>query len=450
MNKVILAVFLYMVAVGSGHAAVWVKLQENKDAKLMLDKQSVLEVDKLKRAWIKIVYKTPQTNVEVADKTYNLSKLLWFFDCATQKAATSQVFQFSNEELIYSAAVDSKMAKFIEPVPETDIDVAMRHVCNIGTPAMQPEDKPVPLAKPKAEKVEKETAATQEDEKEAKPEAPEPAVKPKVEKKEQVAKRPEETKEKQQVAELGASDSVKEKTSPANLPIKPEHQSAENKHWGYEGKEGPEFWGKLSPEYATCDIGLNQSPINIEHTVNAILKPLKTFQRFPAYDIINNGHTIQVNFKQGNMVALESVLYHMRQVHFHSPSENTIHGQSFPLEAHFVHQDDKGKLVVIAVMFEEGEANSGLARLWGQIPTEVNTPKLLKGRITPSDLIPKQYGYYRFSGSLTTPPCSEGVSWIVMKTPMTVSKAQIDAFKKAIHHDNNRPVQALNGRLVIE
>jgi len=430
MNKIIAIVLLSLAATTNSHAAVWVKLQENNGAKLMLDKQSVLEVDKHKKAWIKIIYKEPQTNIEVAEKTYNLSKLLWLFDCATQKAAASQVFQFSGDELIYSAAIDSKMAKFIEPVPETEIDVAMRYVCGIAVPAETAQEKPVVA-----------------------PSKPEPAkTEVKIEKKEVNAEKPELTKAK--IAETltaAANKSNKITIKPlAESKLKQENKNVANKRWSYEGKEGPEFWGKLNPEYTTCDLGRNQSPINIDKTVQAILKPLKTFQRFPAYDIVNTGYTMQVNFKQGNMVVLDSVLYHMRQVHFHAPSENTIHGKTYPLEAHFVHEDAMGNLTVLAVMFEEGKANEAITRLWQQMSGEVNIAKPLKSRVLPSELVPKNSGYYRFSGSLTTPPCTEGVSWVVMKMPMTASKEQIEAFKNVIRHENNRPLQALNGRMVVE
>jgi carbonic anhydrase len=150
------------------------------------------------------------------------------------------------------------------------------------------------------------------------------------------------------------------------------------------------------------------------------------------------------------MLALDNAAFQMKQVHFHAPSENTIHGKSFPLEAHFVHADSKGNLAVIGVMFTEGKANPALAKIWEQLPNEEGEPSTLKSRTLPSELMPENKSYYRFSGSLTTPPCSEGVRWLLMKNPLTASKEQIEAFKKAVHHDNNRPVQALNGRVIIE
>jgi len=432
MNKIIVIVLLSFAVVTNSYAAVWVKLQDNKDSKLMLDKQSVLEVDKLKRAWIKIVYKTPQTNIEVAEKTYNLSKLLWFFDCASQKSATSQVFQYSDDELIFSAAVDSKAAKFIEPIPETDIDIAMRYVCGIRDSALPTAEKATPApAKSIAEKIEKKEVIK------AKPEVKTEPVKPALSK-------PEISKA--LVAAAEKSDKIVIKP----IEIHKMEKGSAKVHWSYEGKEGPEFWGKLNPEFSTCELGRNQSPINIDKTLDATLNPLKTFQRFPANDILNNGHTIQVNFKQGNILVLDSVLYQMKQVHFHSPSENTIHGKSYPLEAHFVHADVNGNLTVLAVMFEEGKANDALGRLWQQMPSLVDAPSPIKSRVLPSELIPPDNSYFRFGGSLTTPPCTEGVNWILMKTPMTASAAQIEAFRNVVQHQNNRPVQALNSRFVVE
>ncbi len=418
MNKIIGVVLLSCIVSANSYAAAWVKLQENGNAKLMLDKQSILDKEKYKRAWVKVTYKAPQINAEAADKTYNLSKMLWFFDCATQTAATSQVFQYSNEELIYSAAVDYKAARFIEPVPETDIDYGMRYVCEIGkTDAM--------------------------------------AQKPEKASKTDIAKKPEVGEKK--AIEDNQEKPVEEKPAVTETapPAKVEAKSADNKldhkkHWTYEGKEGPENWGKLSTEFSQCDTGRNQSPINIDQTIHASLKQLKTLQKFPGKDIVNNGHTIQVNFKEGNMMVLDNAPFQMKQVHFHTPSENTLHGKSYPLEAHFVHANSRGELTVIGVVFEEGKPNEALEHLWNEMPKEIDKPVPLKSRVLPGELIPQNRTYYRFSGSLTTPPCSEGVRWILMKTPMTASKSQIELFKQAIHHDNSRPVQPLNGRPVLE
>ena len=410
MKRLIALFILCFALCNNSQAAQWVKLSDNNIEKIMLDKQSILQQDKYKRAWVKVEYKTPQKNPETIDKQYNLSKLLWFFDCSAQKSATSQVFQYLNSELVYSAGIDAKSAEFIEPVPETDMDIAMRYVCQAEKPA--------------AAKINVETQKTSV----TKPEAP---AKP-------VEEKPTETKAPTVTAKSTAM-------KPADAK-KGDHKP----HWAYEGKEGPDNWAKLSPEFATCDAGRNQSPINVEGSIHAAIKALKAIQKFPAKDIFNNGHTVQINFKEGNMLALDNSAFQMKQVHFHAPSENTIHGKSFPLEAHFVHADAKGNLAVIGVMFTEGKSNPALAKLWEQLPEEESQPITLKNRVMPSEFMPDNKTYYRFSGSLTTPPCSEGVRWLLMKNPITASKEQIDAFKKAVHHSNNRPVQALNGRVIIE
>lgn len=416
MKKIIFLLLCFTFS-GSSHALTWARLSENSTSKLMLDKQSVLQQDLLKKAWVKIEYKTPQKNLESLGKEYNLAKAPWFFDCTAQKSATSQVFQYLDSELVYSAGIDPKSAEFIEPVPESDVDIAMRHVCRADKPVVALADKPAKLSAP----------PTATNTAEAKPETETPAEPTtKV-----VATKPEAAKTK--------DDKSKHAKADAHKP-----------HWEYEGKAGPENWGKLSPEFAACDIGRNQSPINIEDTMRASLKPICGIQKFPAKEIFNNGHTVQVNFKTGNMLVLDSAPYQMKQVHFHAPSENTIKGKSYPLEAHFVHADAKGSLTVIGVMFNVGKANAGLAKLWSQMSDKEGKPVTLKTRVTPAEMMPENRAYYRFSGSLTTPPCGEGVRWILLKTPMTATKEQIEAFEKAVHHNNNRPVQALNGRLVVE
>jgi carbonic anhydrase len=420
MKKIIFLLCCFAFSANS-HALTWVRLNENSTSKLMLDKQSIQQQNALKKAWVKIEYSAPQQNPDTLGVEYNHAKLLWFFDCATQKSATSQVFQYLDKALVFSAGVEAKNAEFIEPVPESDVDIAMRYVCHADKPVAAVVDK---AAKPVTQKADAKDAEIKPDAEvpvapTAKAEAAPEAVKTKDEK----------TKD----------DKSKHAKADAHKP-----------HWTYSGKEGPEHWGKLSPEFATCDIGRNQSPINIDETMRASPKPIRGIQKFPAKEIFNNGHTVQVNFKTGNMLVLDSAPYQMKQVHFHAPSENTIKGKSYPLEAHFVHADAKGNLAVIGVMFNEGKANAGLTKLWPQMSDKESKPVALKTRVTPAEMMPENRAYYRFSGSLTTPPCSEGVRWILLKTPMTASKEQIEAFEKAVHHQNNRPVQPLNGRVVVE
>lgn len=433
--KIICFLFMGLAFTGESLAANWVKLSENGTSKLLIDKQSILEKDQLTRAWVKVEYKKAQINSESADKAYNLSKLLWYFDCPAQKSATTQVFQYMNAETVFSAGIDVKAAEFIEPVPETDLDRAMRYVCSRAQPKNQHETK---LAnKPSENKsqtpITKENATAEAEKK------PAPAAEPAATEAKPVESKVVEAK----------PEAVKAAPEKAAM-IKPTKDKTHAAHWTYEGKDGPENWGKLQPEFATCDVGQNQSPVNIDATIDAPLKTLKGIQKMPAKEIVNNGHTIQANFKEGNMLLLDDTPFQMKQVHFHTPSENTIKGKPYPLEAHFVHVDKKGNLAVIAVMYKEGKMNAGLEKLWSQMPKEAGAPVPLNTKVSASVLMPENRDYYRFSGSLTTPPCTEGVRWLVLKTPLTVSKEQITAFEEVLHHHNNRPVQPLNGRVVLE
>lgn len=225
--------------------------------------------------------------------------------------------------------------------------------------------------------------------------------------------------------------------------------AAEGAHWGYTGEAAPENWAKLSPEFASCS-GKNQSPIDLQGFIHAELKPLKFNYQTGAKSIVNNGHTVQVNYAPGSTLTVDGGEFELKQFHFHAPSENLIKGKSYPLEGHFVHADKNGNLLVLAVMFVKGKENKALAQAWAQMPHQAGEPRDSEGRISAADLLPANHGYYRFNGSLTTPPCSEGVRWLVMKHPVSASVEQIEAFEHVMHHPNNRPVQPVNARTVLE
>lgn len=220
-------------------------------------------------------------------------------------------------------------------------------------------------------------------------------------------------------------------------------------HWEYSGEAGPGHWAKLTPEFGQC-AGSNQSPVDLSGLVEAKLAPLVLHYQAGGNTVVNNGHTVQVGYAPGSTLQLDGTTFELKQFHFHAPSENLIEGKSYPLEGHLVHVSDKGEIAVVAVMFEAGKANPVLAAAWGELPAKVGDIHTLKAPLAAEQLLPESRDYYRFSGSLTTPPCSEGVRWLVMKQPVEVSQAQIDAFKAVMHHPNNRPVQPLNGRVVLQ
>jgi carbonic anhydrase len=222
-------------------------------------------------------------------------------------------------------------------------------------------------------------------------------------------------------------------------------------HWGYSGHEGPENWGSLAPEYALCAKGKNQSPVNLTGMVEAELPPISFSYAPSPLDEIDNGHTIKDSFSQGSSITVDGHTYNLLQVHWHTPSENQIKGKSFPMEAHLVHADKDGNLAVISVMYTRGTENHGIAAIWDKMPTKTGaTVKDDTVMINPMDILPANRDYYRFNGSLTTPPCTQGVLWMVMKESVQASEAQIAKFHDTFHHDTNRPVQPINARLVLK
>ncbi|MEI6414366.1 MAG: carbonic anhydrase family protein [Pseudomonadota bacterium] len=235
-------------------------------------------------------------------------------------------------------------------------------------------------------------------------------------------------------------------------------------HWDYEGDQGPTHWGELDPKFSTCASGKEQTPINIANAIKAQLQPIQFNYTTKTVEILNNGHTVQANFAPGSSITLEGRTFELKQVHFHVPSENLIQGRLFPMEAHFVHADKEGNLAVIGLMFEEGSAFTALEPLWAKMPKDVQKlPLADASAVSASDLLSAgqkshpdarlgaDLGYYRFSGSLTTPPCSEGVFWIVLKKAATASQAQIQKFADVLHHHhNNRPVQPVNARPILQ
>lgn len=226
------------------------------------------------------------------------------------------------------------------------------------------------------------------------------------------------------------------------------------KNWSYEGATDPQHWAELSPDNIACGKGKNQSPINIDTNATTDIKqePIKlNYSMLVADRIKNTGHSIQVDMRSGGSVTLDGEEFELKQLHFHTPSENTVNGKHFPMETHFVHQNDKGDLAVLAMMFIPGKEDATLSNLWKKMPANVGDST----RLTASDLKSIETdsrfsNYYRYNGSLTTPPCTEGVRWVVMKTPMTVSQGQVQALQQALKHSNNRPVQKLNARFIME
>jgi carbonic anhydrase len=220
-------------------------------------------------------------------------------------------------------------------------------------------------------------------------------------------------------------------------------------HWSYEGKTDAGHWAELDEGYATCKLGKNQSPINIEtrRARRADLKPIEFSYAQGAAEVVNNGHTIQVNVPNGGNISIDGKPYQLLQFHFHTPSEEKIDGKAYPLVAHMVHKNAEGKLAVVAVLFKQGAENRSLKPVFAAMPAAEGEKAALGNGFDPAALLPASRGYYAFTGSLTTPPCSEEVTWRVLKTPVEVSSSQLAAFRK-LYPMNARPVQPLNDRSV--
>lgn len=227
-------------------------------------------------------------------------------------------------------------------------------------------------------------------------------------------------------------------------------QEAHPPHWAYEGKEGPEAWGKLASSYNACLTGHSQSPIDIKDARKADLPALTFDYHAVSLNIINNGHTIQVNYAPGSTLTIGGKTYTLKQFHFHHPSEEHVAGKGLPLVAHLVHADADGHLAVVAILFELGSANPLIDALWKNIPSQNEKPQDIPSvSIQIGDLLPNERGYFTYAGSLTTPPCSEGVTWYVLKNYATVSPQQVAAFAK-IYPLNARPIQPTNGREILQ
>jgi carbonic anhydrase len=211
-------------------------------------------------------------------------------------------------------------------------------------------------------------------------------------------------------------------------------------HWSYSGKLSPEHWGSLSGEFSLCSSGRHQSPVDLGEAIKPTAVAISFHYKETPLQIVNNGHTIQINYAPGSYAEFGGKRYELAQFHFHSPSEHTVAGEHYEMEAHLVHRDAQGALAVVGVLLKSGNENAGLKAAWKNLPRTTGERAVEGMAVDASTLLPVGREYYSYSGSLTTPPCSEGVSWYVMAEPVEVSVGQIDAFH-AIVEPNARPVQ---------
>ena len=220
-------------------------------------------------------------------------------------------------------------------------------------------------------------------------------------------------------------------------------------HWAYQGPAGPQTWGGLKPEFSTCANGQRQSPIDIRGGLAVDLEPVKFNYQASPFAVVDNGHTVQANIAPGNSIEIGGKRFDLLQFHFHRPSEERIDGRQFEMSLHLVHKDDQGRLAVVGVLFDKGPAQPAVQRVWNGLPLEKGEELAARVPLELSELLPTDRRYYTYMGSLTTPPCSEGVQWVVMRQPMTMSPEQIELFAR-MYPMNARPVQQASGRRILQ
>ena len=241
-------------------------------------------------------------------------------------------------------------------------------------------------------------------------------------------------------ADAASAASIKRTTAP---------RPSGTSHWAYEGQHGPAAWARMAPENATCANGNRQSPIDITGGIKVELDAVQFGYQPTEFRVIDNGHTVQVNVAPGNTIEVLGKRYELVQFHFHRPSEERIDGKPFDMVVHLLHKSADGQLAMVAVLLERGSAQPVVQSVWNNLPLEQASEVAAKGSIDPAGLLPSDRRYYTYMGSLTTPPCSEGVLWMVMKAPVPISPEQLDIFAR-LYPMNARPIQALRGRRIKE
>ncbi|MCY7314275.1 MAG: carbonic anhydrase family protein [Rubrivivax sp.] len=219
--------------------------------------------------------------------------------------------------------------------------------------------------------------------------------------------------------------------------------------WAYQGAAGPQTWGGLKPEFNLCGNGQRQSPIDIRGGLAVDLDPINFDYQAARFGVIDNGYTVQANIAPGSSIELGGKRFELVQFHFHRPSEERIDGRQFEMSLHLVHKDAQGRLAVVAVLLDKGPPQPAVQRVWNNLPLEKGEDLAARLPLDLAALLPTDRRYFTYMGSMTTPPCSEGVQWVVMRQPVTMSLEQIELFAR-IYPMNARPLQQAAGRRILQ
>jgi carbonic anhydrase len=497
-------VLLASLWAGFAAAAPWSTVARNGESVVEIDSGSLTRKGQTVRAWSRQVYSDDQP-LPLGDPPFRAVRYLYTYECSKRTALLiRRTYVDEQGEPIKDQLLDGlEIAKDIVPgtlqerVYEQACKVAKEAVAHKAPPAKSADkSKAKPAAKavlakegkddPLAEPASAEPAAEAKKQDEPQPEHTKPKshakaagkrAKPMLVAKAKPAKEEETPSGEQAGAPAGEHEvetSSKEQDKPEQVAVSEKNSKhdvseecdhceddetvAEDKpgkplppaHWDYQGNNGPQNWGKLSPEFAACGSGKYQSPIDIKDGIRLSLEPIEFDYKPSALRILDNGHTVQINYAPGSSITVNGEKYTLAQFHFHKPSEERIAGKAFDMVVHLVHKNVIGQLAVVAVMLRNGAPNPLIQTLWTHLPLQPGKeggPRSVK--IEAAQLLPADRAYYTFMGSLTEPPCTEGVLWVVMKNPMQVSRSQIAAFGH-LYEANARPVQPTNRRLIKE
>ena len=456
--------------------AAWQALGAGSD-KIVIDRARVARVgDGLVSAWSRV--DTP-TTIEDAEGRYNRIEALNRYDCALRRFATLKRLYLLDDMLVRAESVLTP-----REMAATGVEAAIvAEVCRQAAPTKAdagivtaPADQGVPSlagAEPHFQLVANTAPAT------ATP-APAPSVRrflilPRIDPS-QIEHPTDETPEEAKKAEKSAAKKAATTTSKSEAGKTTDVLSGMDRRsrelalatsgprlasrakraaaapapqlgWSYAGEGAPSRWSKLSDDYGLCEQGQRQSPIDIRDGIGVDMEPIGFDYRTAPFRILDTGRTIQVGANEGGSIKVMGRTYRLTQIHFHHPAEERIDGRSFEMSMHLEHRDEAGRLAVVAVLMERGEEHPVIQTFWNHLPLETNNELASTTPVNLSQLLPEARDYYAYMGSLTTPPCTEGVLWLVMKQPLRISAEQLAIFAR-LYPNNARPLQAVKGRLI--
>lgn len=500
MTRKALAKTLLLMLPATAPAAEWVQVASYARERLEFDRSSVVRQGSFALAWDRSTYEPGAVPMAAGDVDFRVARTLMRYDCDL-RTVVPVVRSFSQSDGAEVLRQNVEGAELPQPVvPDSPRDRMLELACRSGkpvaergggrppavadaspaeTPRPRPKKRPVVAGVKPAEPRAPESKAPESKAAEAKPvdgkaadpkapeartaaAAPTPAASPARAETPPAPARP--PAQASAAADKSAHDpkahgapsapGADKSHAPADKVAQAVQPHGEGKaseaHWSYEGATGAKQWHKLSPDYALCAEGRRQSPIDIREGVRTDYVPVEFKYKPSPLRIVNNGHTIQVAWEPGSTLVLGDTTYELVQFHFHKPAEEKVNGRTYDMVTHLVHRSREGKLAVVAVLMIAGDENGFIRTLWNNLPLDVGMEEVRTAlKIDVAQLLPKIRGYYLYMGSLTTPPCTEGVKWVVMRTPVQVSRTQIQTFSR-LYDMNARPIQAANGRFVKE